>query len=88
MASAIDDPKCIISRHVACEANAPRALNASLIIEHNPDIIKTADHVLDLGPEGGNGGGRIVAAGPPREIAQVRGSYTGAMLQEIFATGM
>jgi excinuclease ABC subunit A len=59
--------------------------NTVLIIEHNPDIIKTADHVIDLGPEGGDAGGRVVAAGTPREVARVRASHTGAMLREIFA---
>jgi excinuclease ABC subunit A len=62
--------------------------NTVLIIEHNPDIIKTADWVIDLGPEGGNGGGTIVAAGPPREVARVRGSHTGTMLEEIFTNGL
>jgi excinuclease ABC subunit A len=57
--------------------------NSVLIIEHNPDIIKTADHVIDLGPEGGDEGGRIVAQGSPRVVAAVRGSYTGQMLREI-----
>jgi excinuclease ABC subunit A len=53
------------------------------VIEHNPDIIKTADHIIDLGPEGGAEGGRVVAAGTPREVAAVRESHTGTMLREI-----
>jgi excinuclease ABC subunit A len=57
--------------------------NTVLIIEHNPDIIKTADHLIDLGPEGGDAGGRLVAEGAPREVARARGSYTGEMLREI-----
>jgi excinuclease ABC subunit A len=57
--------------------------NTVLVIEHNPDIIKTADHVIDLGPEGGAEGGWVVAAGNPREIAAERGSHTGAMLREV-----
>jgi excinuclease ABC subunit A len=60
--------------------------NTVLIIEHNPDIIKTADHIIDLGPEGGEAGGRVVAAGTPREVAAVRASHTGAMLREIFTS--
>ena len=51
--------------------------NTLLIIEHNLDVIKTADWVIDLGPEGGAGGGRIVAEGPPEKIARTPGSYTG-----------
>ena len=58
--------------------------NTVLIIEHNPDVIKTADHIIDLGPEGGDEGGTIVAAGTPRQVARVRASYTGRMLQELF----
>jgi excinuclease ABC subunit A len=54
--------------------------NTVLVIEHNVDVIKTADHVIDLGPEGGGGGGRIVAAGTPEEIMAVKGSYTGEAL--------
>ena len=48
-----------------------------VIIEHNLDVIKTADHIIDLGPEGGEGGGTIIATGTPEEIAQNKGSYTG-----------
>ncbi len=55
--------------------------NTVLVIEHNLDVIKTADHIIDLGPEGGDGGGRIVAAGTPEEVAQVPGSYTGQYLK-------
>src|SRR5262249_20958024 len=54
--------------------------NTIVVIEHNLDVIKTADYVIDLGPEGGNGGGRIVAAGTPEEVARVAGSFTGAYL--------
>jgi excinuclease ABC subunit A len=57
--------------------------NTLLIIEHNLDVIKTADWVIDLGPEGGAGGGRIVAEGPPEKIAQVAESYTGQYLRRI-----
>ncbi len=55
--------------------------NTVLVIEHNLDVIKTADHIIDLGPEGGDGGGYVVAAGTPEEIAQVAESYTGQYLK-------
>ncbi|MGI9421125.1 MAG: excinuclease ABC subunit UvrA [Geminicoccaceae bacterium] len=55
--------------------------NTVLVIEHNLEVIKTADHLIDLGPEGGTGGGRIVAAGTPEEVARTSGSYTGLYLQ-------
>ena len=58
--------------------------NSVLVIEHNPDMIKTADHVIDLGPEGGGEGGLVVAAGTPRDVARVRASHTGVMLREVF----
>ena len=54
--------------------------NTIVVIEHNLDVIKTADWVIDLGPEGGEGGGRIVAAGTPEQVAATAGSYTGHYL--------
>jgi len=57
--------------------------NTIIVIEHNLDVIKSADYILDLGPEGGNMGGRLVAAGKPEEVAKVKGSYTGQFLKEI-----
>jgi excinuclease ABC subunit A len=54
--------------------------NTVVIIEHNLDVIKTADWVIDLGPEGGDGGGRIIATGTPEEVAKTAGSYTGRYL--------
>ena len=54
--------------------------NSVVVIEHNLDVIKTADWVIDLGPEGGDGGGRVVAEGTPEQVASVRGSYTGRYL--------
>ena len=56
--------------------------NTVVVIEHNLDIIKTADHIIDLGPEGGNGGGKIVAAGTPEEVAKCKKSYTGQYLKK------
>ena len=57
--------------------------NTIVVIEHNLDVIKTADWIIDLGPEGGGGGGTIVATGTPEKIAQVKGSYTGKYLKPI-----
>ena len=59
--------------------------NTVLVIEHNLDVIKTADHIIDLGPEGGDDGGRIVAQGTPEEVAETAGSYTGKYLKKLFA---
>jgi len=57
--------------------------NTILVIEHNLDVIKTADHLIDLGPEGGNAGGTLVATGTPEEVAKNRKSYTGQFLKEM-----
>ncbi len=57
--------------------------NSVLVIEHNLDIIKTADYVIDLGPEGGDGGGQLVCEGTPEKVAQVEGSYTGQYLKRL-----
>lgn len=56
--------------------------NTVVVIEHNLDVIKTADHIIDLGPEGGDGGGMIVATGTPEEVAQCAESYTGQYLKK------
>jgi excinuclease ABC subunit A len=56
--------------------------NSVLVIEHNLDVIKTADWVIDLGPEGGDGGGKIVASGTPEDVAKVKASHTGRYLAE------
>jgi excinuclease ABC subunit A len=61
--------------------------NTVVVIEHNLEVIKTADWILDLGPEGGDGGGEIVAAGPPEEIVREKRSYTGAFLKPVLARG-
>ena len=55
--------------------------NTVLVIEHNLDVIKTADYLIDLGPEGGDGGGNVVAVGTPEDIAAAEGSFTGAYLK-------
>ena len=73
---AADVHKLIEVLHTLVEAG-----NTVLVIEHNLDVIKTADHIIDLGPEGGDQGGRIVASGTPEEVAEVSESYTGAYLR-------
>ena len=55
--------------------------NTVIVIEHNLDVIKTADHIIDIGPEGGDGGGRVIACGTPEEIVKVKESYTGKYLK-------
>jgi excinuclease ABC subunit A len=57
--------------------------NTVVVIEHNLDVIKTADWIIDLGPEGGDRGGEIVAQGTPEDVAKVKGSYTGQFLKRI-----
>ncbi len=57
--------------------------NTVLVIEHNLDVIKCADHIIDLGPEGGDRGGRIIATGTPEEVAEVKGSFTGAFVKRV-----
>ena len=57
--------------------------NTVVIIEHNLDVIKSADYVIDIGPEGGNAGGQVVATGTPEDIAKVSASYTGKYLKKI-----
>ena len=57
--------------------------NTVMVIEHNLDVIKCADYLIDLGPEGGDGGGRIVTTGTPEQVAQVESSYTGRCLDEV-----
>lgn len=61
--------------------------NTVVIIEHNLDVIKTADWIVDLGPEGGSGGGRIIATGTPEEVARQKGSFTGQFLKPILDAG-
>ncbi|NLB56051.1 MAG: excinuclease ABC subunit UvrA [Lentisphaerae bacterium] len=59
--------------------------NTVVVVEHNPEIIKTADYIIDLGPEGGDAGGHLVVAGTPENVAKCRKSHTGAMLKDILA---
>ena len=61
------------------------AENSIVVIEHNLDVIKTADYIIDLGPEGGNGGGTVVATGTPEEVAKNKKSYTGQYLKNVLA---
>jgi len=61
--------------------------NTVVVIEHNLDVVKTADWVIDLGPEGGDAGGRVVAAGPPETVARTKGSHTGQYLRKVLQAG-
>lgn len=56
--------------------------NSIVVIEHNLDVIKTADYIVDLGPEGGDGGGRIIAQGTPEQVAKCENSYTAKYLRQ------
>jgi excinuclease ABC subunit A len=57
--------------------------NTVIVIEHNLDVVKSADYIIDLGPEGGERGGYIVAYGSPEEVARIKKSYTGSYLQKV-----
>ena len=57
--------------------------NTVVVIEHNLDVIKRADHIIDMGPDGGTGGGRVIAEGTPEEVAKIKGSYTGEFLKKM-----
>jgi excinuclease ABC subunit A len=59
--------------------------NTVCVIEHNLDVIKTADHLIDLGPEGGEDGGKVIATGTPEKVARVKESYTGRFLAPMLA---
>jgi excinuclease ABC subunit A len=61
--------------------------NTVVVIEHNLDVVKTADWIVDLGPEGGAGGGRIIAQGPPEDVVDSPASYTGRYLRPVLAAG-
>jgi excinuclease ABC subunit A len=75
-----------ISRLLAVLQSLVDKGNTVLVIEHNLDVIASADHIIDLGPEGGRGGGTIVAQGTPEEVAQTPGSHTGEYLAELLAS--
>ena len=75
-----DIAKLISVLHRLCDSG-----NTLLIIEHNLDVIKTADYIIDLGPDGGDKGGNIIAKGTPEEVAKVKGSYTGEYLKKILS---
>ena len=59
--------------------------NTVVVIEHNLDVVKTADWVIDLGPDGGDAGGTVVAAGSPEQVTRVEASYTGQFLRKVLA---
>ena len=60
--------------------------NTVVVIEHNLDVIKTADHLIDMGPEGGESGGEIIAQGTPEKVSSEKSSFTGQFLKEILST--
>jgi excinuclease ABC subunit A len=62
--------------------------NTVVVIEHNLDVIKSADYIIDLGPEGGDDGGEIIAQGPPREVAQIEHSHTGKFIKKVLSKPM
>jgi excinuclease ABC subunit A len=72
-----------VSKLLAAFRRLIEAGGSIVVIEHNLEVIKTADWVIDLGPEGGNRGGKIVGVGPPEAIAKIEGSYTGKYLARI-----
>jgi excinuclease ABC subunit A len=70
-----------VSKLIAILQRLADAGNTVVVIEHNLDLIKTADYIIDLGPEGGDGGGTVVATGTPEEVAECEASYTGSFLR-------
>ena len=76
-----------IAKLLAAFRKLVEAGHTLLVIEHNLDVIKTADYVIDLGPEGGAAGGEVVATGTPEQIVQVKASHTGRALRDVLATG-
>src|SRR6266498_1448332 len=74
-----------ISKLLAAFRALIEAGGSLLVIEHNLDVIKTADYIIDLGPEGGNAGGHVVGVGTPEEIMKIDGSHTGRFLREYLA---
>jgi excinuclease ABC subunit A len=76
-----------IAKLLAAFRKLVEAGHTLLVIEHNLDVIKTADYIIDLGPEGGAAGGEVVATGTPEQVVQVEASYTGQALRDVLATG-
>jgi excinuclease ABC subunit A len=76
-----------ISKLLAAFRKLVEAGHTLLVIEHNLDVIKTADYIIDLGPDGGEAGGQVVTVGPPEKIAEVEASHTGRALRPVLATG-
>ena len=76
-----------IAKLLAAFRKLVEAGHTLLVIEHNLDVIKTADYIIDLGPEGGAAGGEVVATGTPEQIVQAEGSHTGRALRDVLATG-
>ena len=76
-----------ISKLLAAFRKLVEAGHTLLVIEHNLDVIKTADYIIDLGPDGGEAGGQVVAVGPPEKIVDVEASHTGRALRHVLATG-
>jgi len=76
-----------IAKLLAAFRKLVEAGHTLLVIEHNLDVVKTADYIIDLGPEGGAAGGEVVATGTPEQVVQVEASYTGQALREVLATG-
>jgi len=76
-----------IAKLLAAFRKLVEAGHTLLVIEHNLDVIKTADHLIDLGPEGGDAGGEVVAMGTPEQVVQVEASHTGRVLREVLASG-
>src|SRR5690606_7001038 len=76
-----------IAKLLAAFRKQIEAGHSLLVIEHNLDVIKTADWIIDLGPEGGEEGGMIVATGTPEQVAQVEASHTGRYLRDVLAAG-
>ena len=72
-----------VEKLIAVLSRLADAGNTIVVIEHNLDVIKVADYIIDLGPEGGDGGGTVVAKGTPEEVAENPSSYTGQYLKEL-----
>jgi excinuclease ABC subunit A len=85
------EPKLVIDSHrgerlLECLNRLVDAGHSLLVIEHHLDVIKTADHVIDLGPEGGHAGGEVVVTGTPEQVAACRSSHTGRYLRHRLRT--